>query len=120
MPNNEKSKAINKINNAVVSDGELYVATPMGEKISRTDPNTRSLISSTFGMIKSHILELLWDSIGFDPNVNFAYQTTMTDPNLSVEHNGRKFYMHPGVGALKAYNDAGNPSQGCFTMHTMA
>lgn len=120
MSQNEKSKALNQVNNTAVSDGDLYTATPMGEKISRTDPNTRTLISSTFGVIKNHILEMLWLSTGFDPNVNYAYQVTMTDPNLCVEYSGRKFYQHPGVGAIKAYNDAGNPSQGCFTMHTMA
>ena len=43
----------------------------------------------------------------------------MTDPNQCIEVQGRKFYPHPGVGNLQAYNELGNPSGGCFTLHTM-
>ena len=120
MSINEKSRALNQINLTAVADGSRYQADNLAEKIKPSDPETRNLISSTFGIIKNHILELLGDSIGFDPNVNYAYQVSMTDPAQSIEYEGRVFYQHPGVGAIKAYNDAGNPSQGCFTMHAMA
>ena len=114
------SQIVSKVNSTMIADGNRYVATDMGRKISEDDPETSNIISSTYGMIKDRIWELVYDSVGFDPNVNFAYQQVMTDPNQCIEYKGRKFYQHPGVGAIRAYNEAGNPSQGCFTLHTMA
>lgn len=87
--------------------------------IERTDEETRNLISATFGIIKNNI-EAIWNSTGLEPNVNTAYQTAMTNPDTCFEVKGKKFYPHPGVGNLKAYNEAGNPSGGCFTMQTLA
>ena len=115
-----EARIINQVNSTIVADGSRYVMGDMSDKIRPSDPDTKNVISSTFGMIKSHILELLNESTGFDPNVNYAYQMAMTDPTQCVEYQGHKFYQHPGVGAIIAYNDSGNPAQGCFTMHTMA
>ena len=105
------------VNRNAASTDPQFVEVNLG--ISRTDEETRNIISSTFGMIKNN-LEAVWYAIGLEPNVNAAYQTTMMDPNSCIEVKGKKFYPHPGVGNLKAYNEAGNPSGGCFSMQTMA
>ena len=96
---------------------ENYVKTDFGIKV--TDEETRNVISSTFGLIKNN-LDALWYSVGLDPNVNMANQKTMMDPNQCIEVGNKRFYPHPGVGTLKAYNDAGNPAGGCFSMQTLA
>jgi hypothetical protein len=96
---------------------ETYVTTDLG--IRKFDEETRNLVSSTFGMIKNN-LEAFWYSVGFEPNVNIAYEKTINDPNNCIEVGGKKFYPHPGVGNLRAYNEMGNPSGGCFSMQTMA
>lgn len=94
-----------------------YVKTDFDIKV--TDNETRNVISATFGVIKNN-LEALWYAVGLEPNVNIAYQKTMSDPNQCIEVKGRKFYPHPGVGNLQAYNENGHPSGGCFSMQTMA
>ena len=44
----------------------------------------------------------------------------MTDPNQSFEANGKRYYVYPGgVGKLQAYNEAGNPADGCFSMQVI-
>jgi len=96
---------------------ENYVKTDFGIKV--TDEETKNIISSTFGMLKNN-LESLWYSVGLEPNVNLAYEKTMMDPNQCIEVGNKKFFPHPGVGNLKAYNEAGNPSGGCFSMQTLA
>lgn len=110
-------RAIDAVNRTAAINEENYVTTDL--RIKKTDDETRNIISSTFGMIKNN-LEALWYSVGLDPNVNMAYEKTMMDPNASFEVKGRKFYQHPGVGNLQPYNEAGNPSGGCFTMQTLA
>ena len=107
---------VDKINRNA-ANGETYVTTDFG--IKKTDEETRNIISSTFGMIKNN-LEALWYSVGLEPNVNIAYEKMMTDPNMCIEAQGKKFFPHPGVGNLRAYNEAGNPSGGCFSMQTLA
>lgn len=82
------------------------------------DNETKNLMSSTFGVIKNNLLAF-WASVGFEPNVNTAYQNTMTDPEMATENEGKTYYPHPGVGNLKAYNEAGNPSGGAFTISTL-
>ena len=94
-----------------------YVKTDFGIKV--TDEETKNVISATFGVIKNN-LEALWYAVGLEPNVNVAYQKTMMDPNKCIEVRGKKFYPHPGVGNLRAYNENGNPAGGCFSMQTMA
>ncbi|MDE6138275.1 MAG: hypothetical protein K2F57_02255 [Candidatus Gastranaerophilales bacterium] len=94
-----------------------YVKTDLG--IKHTDDETKNVISSTFGLIKNN-LEALWYSVGLEPNVNIAYEKTMSDPNQCINVNGKNFYPHPGVGNLKAYNEMGNPAGGCFSMQTLA
>jgi len=108
--------AITQVTEASVTT-DNYVTTNFGIQV--TDEETRNVISATFGVIKNN-LEALWYSVGLDPNVNVAYQKTMMDPNQCIEVRGRKFYPHPGVGNLRAYNDSGNPSGGCFSMQTLA
>ncbi len=103
--------------NRTAANAESYVQADFG--IKRTDEETQNVISSTFGVIKNN-LEALWYSVGLDPNVNIAYEKTMTDPNQCIEVQGKKFYPHPGVGNLQAYNEAGNPAGGCFSMQTLA
>lgn len=110
-------RSIDAIRQTAASRDDNYIKTDLG--IKRTDEETKNLISSTFGIIKNN-LEAFWYSVGLDPNVNIAYEKTMTDPNASFEVQGKRFYPHPGVGNLKAYNEAGNPSGGCFTMQTLA
>ncbi len=112
-----ENRAINAINNVAATNDNVYVSTDLG--IKPTNEETRNVISSTFGIIKNN-LEAFWYSVGLDPNVNNAYETTMTDPNQCFEIQGKKFYQHPGVGNLHPYNEMGNPSGGCFTMHTLA
>ncbi len=101
---------------AAAAEGN-YVPTAI--EIDRSDDFQRKIISSTFGVIKNNILQAFWYSTGLDANVNSAYTQVMTDPNQCIEVQGRKFYPHPGVGNLQAYNELGNPSGGCFTLHTM-
>ncbi len=110
----ESSQRIRGI--AAVSEGS-YVQTDLG--ITVNDEGTRNIISETFGVIKQN-LAAIWFSTGLDPNVNNAYASTMMDPNQCIEVQGKRFYPHPGVGNMRAYNEMGNPSSGCFTMHTLA
>lgn len=111
------NRAVTEVNNTAAMTGEIYVSTDLG--IKSTNDETRNIISSTFGMIKNN-LESFWYSVGLDPNVNNAYEVTMTDPNKCMEIQGKKFYQHPGVGNMQPYNEMGNPAGGCFTMHTLA
>lgn len=111
------NRSVSAINQVAATNENNYVSTDLG--IKSTNEETRNVISSTFGMIKNN-LEAFWYSVGLDPNVNNAYEKTMTDPSQCFEIQGKKFYQHPGVGNLKAYNEVGNPSGGCFTMHTLA
>ncbi len=115
MSYNDKS-AINGITEASATT-DSYVKTDFGIKV--TDEETKNVISATFGVIKNN-LEALWYAVGLEPNVNVAYQKTMMDPNQCIEVRGKKFYPHPGVGNLRAYNENGNPAGGCFSMQTMA
>ncbi len=108
--------AINEIKE-VSATTDNYVKTDFGIKV--TDNETRNIMSATFGVIKNN-LEALWYAVGFEPNVNIAYQKTMSDPNQCIDVRGKKFYPHPGVGNLRAYNENGHPSGGCFSMQTMA
>lgn len=112
----EERIAIDKVNRNVATT-ESYVTADLG--IKRTDPETRNVVSATFGSFKNNFAAL-WYSVGLDPNVNIAYENTMNDPSLCIEVNGKKFYPHPGVGNLRAYNEQGNPSGGCFSMQTLA
>ena len=112
----EERVAIDKVNRNVATT-ETYVRADFG--IKRTDDETKNVISSTFGLIKNN-LEALWYSVGLEPNVNIAYQNMMSDPSQCIEVNGKRFFPHPGVGNIKAYNEAGNPSGGCFSMQTLA
>lgn len=97
-------------------DNAVYKTVDLG--IRSFDDETKNIMSSTFGVIKNN-LQAFWASVGLEPNVNIAYQKTMTDPDLSFDAHGKKFYLHPGVGNLKAYNEAGNPSGGAFTISTL-
>ncbi len=110
-------RSIDQINRTAAASDDKYIRTDLG--IKPTNEETANLISSTFGVIKNN-LEALWYSVGLEPNVNIAYEKTMMDPNMCIEVRGRKFYPHPGVGNLKAYNEAGNPAGGCFSMQTLA
>lgn len=109
--------AASLVNRNAASTDPKFVEVNLG--IKKTDDETRNLISATFGIIKNNI-EAMWYAIGLEPNVNAAYQDTMMDPNSCIEVKGKKFYPHPGVGNLHAYNEAGNPSGGCFSMQTLA
>ncbi len=110
-------RSIDAINRTAAIREDNYITSDLG--IRKNDAETQNVISSTFGMIKNN-LEALWYSVGLDPNVNMAYEKSMTDPNSSFEVKGKRYYMHPGVGNLQPYNEAGNPSGGCFTMQTLA
>lgn len=107
-------RAVNEINSIAPLKESSYVTTDLG--IKKTDEETRNVVSATFGVIKNSI-EAFWYSTGLDPNVNNAYETTMT--NDGIEVGGKMFYQHPGVGNLHPYNELGNPSGGCFTLHTL-
>lgn len=111
-----RARAVQAFNNIAAMGEDNYVSTDLGIKTSNEE--TKNIISSTFGVIKNN-LDALWYSVGLDPNVNNAYEKVMMDPNLCIEVQGKKFYQHPGVGNLRAYNEMGNPSGGCFTMQTM-
>ena len=104
---------VEAFNRVSIANNNAYTPTNLG--IKSNDEETHNIISTTFGMIK-HNLDAFWNSIGFDPNVNIAYEQAMMDPNKSFEADGRIYYQHPGVGTLKAYNEMGNPSGGCFTI----
>lgn len=106
-----------QVNRTAASTTPQFVSVDFG--IQKTDEETRNIISQTFGVIKNNI-QAMWYAIGLEPNVNAAYQQTMMDPNSCIEVKGKKFYPHPGVGNLHAYNEAGNPSGGCFSMQTLA
>lgn len=112
-----RKRSIEEINRAAAAAEDNHLRIDLG--IRESNEETANLISSTFGVIKNN-LEALWYSVGLDPNVNVAYEKTMTDPNMCIEARGRKYYPHPGVGNLQAYNEAGNPSGGCFSMQTLA
>ncbi len=109
--------AVEAFNRVSISSNNAYTVTNLD--IKTYDEETRNVISNTFGVIK-HNLDSFWYSIGFDPNVNIAYEQAMMDNENSFEVDGKTYYRHPGVGTLKAYNEIGNPSGGCFTMHTLA
>lgn len=111
------NRATEEFNRVVPAREDMYVKTNLG--IKRTDEETQNIMSNTFGFIKRNILDVFWNSIGLDQNVNSAYYQAMTDPNSSFEVQGKRYYPHPGVGNLRAYNEFGNPSGGCFTMQTM-
>lgn len=113
----DRSRATGEINRIAAMGENIY--TPTDLNIKRTDEETRDVISSTFGVIKKNILQAFWFATGLDGNVNSAYQQAMTDPSLSFEVKGKTYYTYPGVGKLQAYNEMGNPSDGCFTMQTI-
>lgn len=104
--------------NRVTASTDSYVRTNFN--IKPTDEETRNVISSTFGVIKNNILQAFWYATGLDDNVNGAFQQSMTDPSQSFEANGKRYYAYPGgVGKLQAYNEAGNPADGCFSMQVI-
>jgi hypothetical protein len=113
---NEKNSEVLQVNRNAATT-ETYVTTDLG--IQKTDDETKNIVSSTFGMIKNN-LQAFWYSVGLEPNVNIAYEKIISDPSNCIEVGGKKFYPHPGVGNLRAYNEMGNPSGGCFSMQTMA
>lgn len=113
----ETSRATGEFNRVAAMGESTYVRTDLN--IKKTDEETRNVISSTFGVIKSNILQAFWYATGLDGNVNGAYQQAMTDPDKSFEVQGKKYYTYPGVGKLQAYNEMGNPADGCFTMQTI-
>lgn len=117
MADGKRNRSINEINRVSMIGADRYVTTDLG--IRESNEETANIISATYGVLKNS-LEALWYSVGLDPNVNVAYQKMMTDPDTRFEAMGRTFYPHPGVGNLKAYNEAGNPSGGCFSMQTLA
>lgn len=117
MSNLETRESTDKVNRNVAQTAPQFVKVDL--KIKRTDEETRNIVSATFGVIKNNV-DAIWHAIGLEPNVNLAYQNMMSDPNNCIEVKGMKFYPHPGVGNLKAYNEAGNPSGGCFSMQTLA
>ena len=116
MSYNDGLASVNEINRRQAST-DNYVSVDF--QIKKTDEEKRNVISSTFGVIKNN-LESLWYSVGLDPNVNMEYQKIMSDPQQSFEVQGKRFYPQSGVGKIQAYNEMGNPSGGCFTMHTLA
>ena len=104
--------------NRVTASTDSYVRTNFN--IKPTDEETCNVISSTFGVIKNNILQAFWYATGLDDNVNGAFQQSMTDPSQSFEANGKGYYAYPGgVGKLQAYNEAGNPADGCFSMQVI-
>lgn len=103
--------------NRTMAGNNGYVETKL--TIKKTDEETRNVISNTFGRYIKNNLDALWVAVGLDPNVNIAYQKTMTDPNACIDAGDKKYYPHPGVGNLRAYNEAGNPAGGCFTMQAI-
>ena len=109
--------SVEAFNRKSISFNNDYKATNLG--IKSYDEETKNIISNTFGVIK-HNLNAFWYSIGFEPNVNIAYEQAMMNNETSFELEGKIYHQHPGVGNLKAYNEIGNPSGGCFTMHTLA
>lgn len=109
-----QNRALNEINNMAPLQESSYVPTDLG--IKKTDPETNNLMSATFGIIKNTI-EAFRYSTGLDPNVNYAYENQMANEGIEVE--GKMFYQHPGVGNLRPYNELGNPSGGCFTLHAV-
>lgn len=114
------SKKIKKLAETITrhaaATNDVYKNIDLGIRIS--DDETRNIISSTFGVIKNN-LDAFWSSVGFEPNVNTAYHNTMTAPEKATEAEGKIYFPHPGVGNLKAYNEAGNPSGGVFTLSTL-
>lgn len=114
------TQRINELTENIVKKGlvssSLYKNVDLG--IRAGDEETRNIVSSTFGVIKNN-LYAFWASVGLEPNVNTAYQQTMTDPNKAIENNGKIYFPHPGVGNLRAYNESGNPSGGAFTLSTL-
>jgi hypothetical protein len=116
MSKDERISEVLKVNRSVATT-ETYISTNLG--IEKFDDATKNLMSATFGIIK-RCSEALWNSVGLDPNVNMAYEDAMNDPDKSFEARGKTYYLHPGVGNLRAYNEAGNPSGGCFSMQTLA
>lgn len=116
MSSFDGKSAINEIT-GVTATTDNYVRTDFGIRVS--DDETRNLISSTFGLLKNN-LESLWYSVGLEPNVNIAYEKTMMDPSQCIEVGNKRFFPHPGVGNLKAYNEYGHPAGGCFSMQTLA
>ncbi len=113
----KNSRATGEFNRAAAST-DNYIRTNLN--IKSTDDETRNVISSTFGVIKNNILQAFWSATGLDSNVNTAYEQSMTDPSQSFEANGKRYFVYPGgVGKLQAYNELGNPADGCFTMQVI-
>lgn len=109
-------KTIDAINNFAAGNSDNYVTTNL--RIDRTNEETRNIISNTFGAIKNNF-NILWSAIGLDPNVTNSYQQVLSNPEMSMEFNGRRYYPHTGVGNLHPYNELGNPKDGCFSLYTM-
>lgn len=112
----DQKSTLNSITKANATT-DNYVKTDFDIKV--TDEETRNVMSATFGVIKNS-MDALWYSVGLDPNVNIAYQKTMMDPSQCIEAQGKRFFPHPGVGNIRAYNEDGHPSGGCFSMQTLA
>ncbi len=117
MSYNDGKASIDAVNRTSAMSNPQYVQTDLG--IKKTDQNTQNIISSTFGEIK-RFSDAMWYAIGFDPNVNQAYQNVINDPNTQIVVGDKVYHPHPGIGNLQPYNEAGNPAGGAFSLHTLA
>ena len=112
----QRSRVVEQLKNMATASGEGYISTDL--KIHQ-DGETNGILGATFGAMTKNILDIVWGAIGFDANVTAGYEQIMTDPDQAIEIKGRNYYPHPGLGNLRPYNDAGNPSGGVFSLYTM-
>lgn len=113
----EKSMAVNSVNNIAASSEGSYISTPLN--ISSNNEETRNVISSTFSLIKSNLINALPFAVGFEPNVSIDYIKTQNDPNRCMVVDNKKFWELSAVGRIQTYDQDGNRLGGISSFQTM-
>ena len=112
--NTSNMTAVNDVNRASIT-GDSYLNLNLG--IKRTDPETKHVVSSTYGVLKGSYLETPGYYEGLNSNIDMAIAESTMNSNNSFEANGRIFHAYTGVENLRSYNDAGYPQGGCWSLH---
>ncbi len=106
-----QSRAIEAINRTSAADGGGYIQTELNPE--------QGLVSSTYGTIKqsSHEISTSPESVGLDQNVSYAWANVMSDPNSAIVVRGKPYFQIPNLGFLKPYDNDGNSTMGCSSLH---
>lgn len=116
MGDRQKIDAIRSV--GATAEGSYTQVNLAPENTMQAKAELGEAIRATYSALKGQI-EAFFYGEGLSQNVTNANLNIMNDPNQYIEVQGKRFYPHSGVGRLQAYNELGNPSGGCFTLHTM-